>query len=102
MLYFSLKILIIYELLGDLSNIWGTLVPIHLGIVQHTAVALRSVICLILTIGPFMQSSFILLQKNSPKDKELEAKIKNELMFIEGIIAVSKLNIWTIEGMQRV
>jgi len=49
-----------------------------------------------------MQSSFILLQKNSPRDKELEAKIKNEMMFIEGVIAVSKLHIWTIEGMQRV
>lgn len=49
-----------------------------------------------------MQSSFILLQKNSPKDKELESKIKNELMFIEGVIAVVKINIWTIEGMQRV
>ena len=55
-----------------------------------------------LSIAPFMQSSFILLQKNSPKDKELESKIKNELMFIEGVLAVVKLNIWTIEGMQRV
>lgn len=49
-----------------------------------------------------MQSSFILLQKNSPRDKMLEAKIKNDLMFIEGVIAVAKINIWTIEGLQRV
>ena len=102
LLYFSLKILIIYELLGNMSNIWGVIVPCHLGLVQHTAIALRSIICLLLSIGPFMQSSFILLQKNSPKDKELESKINKELMFIEGVIAVTKLNIWTIEGMQRV
>jgi divalent metal cation (Fe/Co/Zn/Cd) transporter len=102
LLYFSLKILIIYELLGDMSNIWTVLVSYHLGLLQHIAVVLRSVICLVLSFGPFFLSSFILLQKNSPKDKELESKIKNELMFIEGVIAVLKLNVWTIEGMQRV
>lgn len=57
---------------------------------------------MLLSIGPFLQSSYILLQKNSPRDKLLEAKVKNELTFVEGVIAVSKINIWTIEGMQRV
>ncbi|CAI2386348.1 unnamed protein product [Moneuplotes crassus] len=89
LLYFSLKILIIYELLGNLSMIWGVLVNYHLGLIQHTAVILRTTVCMVLSIAPFMQSSFILLQKNSPKDKELEAKIKNELMFIEGVLALT-------------
>lgn len=101
-MYFSLKILVIYELLGDLSSIWSVLINYHLGLIQHVAVLLRTIVCLILSIGPFMQSSFILLQKNSPRDKMLEAKIKNDLMFIEGVIAVAKINIWTIEGLQRV
>lgn len=94
--------MIIYELLGNMSGIWGMLVSYHLGFVQHIAVVLRTVLCLLLSIGPFMQSSYILLQKNSPRDKQLEAKIKNELTFIEGVIAVTKTHIWTIEGMQRV
>lgn len=102
LVYFSLKILIIYELMGDMSNIWQVLVPYHLGLILHLVIILRTIVCTILMIGPFVQSSYILLQKNSPKDKLLEAKIKNELTFIEGVIVVSKLNIWTIEGMQRV
>lgn len=102
LLYFSLKILIIYELLGNMSGIWGMLVSYHLGLVQHLAIVLRTVVCLSLSIGPFMQSSYILLQKNSPRDHLLEAKIKNDLTFVEGVAAVSKLHIWTIEGLQRV
>ena len=53
-------------------------------------------------MGPFLQSWYILLQKNSPRDWLLETKIQNELNYIPGVVAVSKMNIWTVEGMQRV
>lgn len=42
LLYFSLKILVIYEILGDLSCIWGMFVTSHLGLLQHVAVLARS------------------------------------------------------------
>ena len=44
LIYFSLKILIIYELLGNASSIWGMFIPHHLGLVQHLAIFLRSTI----------------------------------------------------------
>ena len=102
LLYFSLKILIIYELLGYLSTLWEMRIAYHLGFIQHFAIISRSWICLLLSIGPFLQSWYILLQKNSPRDWLLETKIKNELNYIPGVVAVSKVNIWTVEGMQRV
>jgi len=94
--------LILYELLGNISVVWDMLVSYHLGLVQHLAMVLRTLLCLALSIGPFLQSSYILLQKNSPRDRVFEAKLKNELLFVKGVIAVTKTHIWSIEGMQRV
>ena len=102
LLYFSLKILVIYELLGYWSTLWEIQVAYHLGFIQNFAIVARSWIWLVLSMGPFLQSWYILLQKNSPRDWLLETKIQNELNYIPGVVAVSKMNIWTVEGMQQV
>lgn len=86
-LYFSLKILMIYEFLVEVSNGWSLLVVTHFGLIQHLIVVVRNLALLLLTIPPFFQSAYVLLHKNFPTNKELDKDIKT-VTLIEGVLAI--------------
>ena len=100
-LYFSIKVLIVYELCLSLGQIWSTYVTTHFGILQHLLV-FAIILSLTLTIIPvFMQTSYVLMQKNFPRTQMLKTTMK-EITYVEGVKEVIKDQVWTIDGSSRV
>ena len=85
LLYFQLKLLFIFEAFEAMANIWSSLFSIHFGPLQHALSLGISLTMLILALPPFIQSVYILLQRNFPVDRDLEEKIKRDVAFMDGV-----------------
>ena len=89
------------ELLVNMSTLWSSLVLAPLGSVQH-ALSFSTIVAIFLLAMPaFAHSTYILLQKNYPASADLEGDMK-KVSFVEGVLAVTKANLWTVDGKERV